>query len=344
MKVIPFIVSLLLIIAVDSVRGQEVRIGIEIKIKSQIVNEDRSILISVPEGYQTYQQTSYPVIYILDGETNFNYLSSVYHYLSREPFGILPQAILVGIPNTDRTRDLTPTAVSGGRGGSGKGSRTSPISGGNPAFMNFVSKELFPFIEKTYRSNGYKVLVGHSFGGLAAINNLLTAPLFNAYIANDPSLWWDNELLIRKTDSTQRDFKDIRLFLAQANNARLRNVTDDEHEIAIAKFRTVLEKEQLKNLRWKYVFYEEDDHGTVPLPGNNDGLRFIFESYRWNFRDALKDPAAIRRHFDKVSAALNYPFRPTQSLFHKIIAIARERSNDAVVKQLQELQQTYYPL
>lgn len=96
------------------------RIGIETKIKSQIVNEDRSILISVTEGYQTYQETNYPVVYILDGETNFNYLSSVYHYLSREPFGILPQAILVGIPNTDRTRDLTPTAVSGGRGALGK--------------------------------------------------------------------------------------------------------------------------------------------------------------------------------------------------------------------------------
>ena len=91
-------------------KGQEVRIGTEAKIRSAIVNEERSILISGPEGYQTYQQTTYPVIYILDGETNFNYLS-VYHFLSREPFGILPQAILVGITNTHRTRDLTPTAV-----------------------------------------------------------------------------------------------------------------------------------------------------------------------------------------------------------------------------------------
>lgn len=212
MKVIPFIVSLLLTIVVDVVRGQEVRIGIETKIKSQIVNEDRTILISVPEGYQTYQQTSYPVIYILDGETNFNYLASVYHYLSREPFGILPQAILVGILNTDRTRDLTPTAVSVAGGLSGKKSKTSSTSGGNPAFMNFVSKELFPFIEKAYRSNGYKVLVGHSFGGLAAINNLLTAPLCNAYIANYPSLWWDNELLIRKRPTVRNGTLKISAF------------------------------------------------------------------------------------------------------------------------------------
>ncbi|OOG17999.1 alpha/beta hydrolase [Sphingobacterium sp. CZ-UAM] len=343
MKFNPFIVCLLLLLSIGPVAGQQVTIGVEASIRSQIVNEDRSILISVPEGYQTYSKTSYPVIYILDGETNFKYLASLYHYLSREPSGILPPAILVGIANTDRTRDLTPTAVSGPKALSGKRTRGFERSGGNAAFMDFIGKELFPYIEKNYRSNGYKVLVGHSFGGLTAINNLLTNPLFNAYIANDPSLWWDNELLIKKGEASGRDFKDIRLFLAQANNARLRNVSDDEHEIAIAKFRTLLENEQLKNLQWKYAFYEEDDHGTVPLPGNNDGLRFIFGAYRWNFRDALKDPAAIRQHFDRVSAELGYEFRPTQLFFQKMLTIANERSSMLIVDQLKAIQQHYYP-
>ncbi|MFU1855689.1 alpha/beta hydrolase [Sphingobacterium sp. NGMCC 1.201703] len=343
MKFNSFIVCLLLLLPLGRVAGQQVTIGVETSIRSHIVNEDRPILISVPEGYQTYSATRYPVIYILDGETNFKYLASLYHYLSREPSGILPPAILVGIANTDRTRDLTPTAVSGSNAHSGKRARGFERSGGNPAFMDFIGKELFPFIEKTYRSNGYKVLVGHSFGGLTAINNLVTNPLFNAYIANDPSLWWDNELLIKKSEATQQDFKGIRLFLAQANNARLRNVSVDEHEIAIAKFKTLLEKEKLKNLLWKYAFYEEDDHGTVPLPGNNDGLRFIFGSYRWNFRDALKDPAVIRQHFDRVSAELGHEFRPTQLFFQKMMSIANERSSTLIVDQLKAIQQHYYP-
>lgn len=335
--------ALLGVLLLSPVKGQDITIGIKTKLRSEILNEDRTLLISVPESYENSPKTNYPVIYILDGETNFNYLSSVCHYLSREPFGSLPAAILVGITNTDRTRDLTPTATAKEKAFSGKRQAGFKGSGGNAAFMDFISKELFRFMEKNYRSNGFKVLIGHSFGGLAAINNLLEAPLFNAYIANDPSLWWDSELLIRKSENTQQDFKGIRLFLAQANNARVRNVKDDEHEIAIAKFKTLLEQGRLANLQWKYAFYEEDDHGTVPLPGNKDGLRFIFAPYRWNVRNALKDPGTIRQHFDQLSADMGYKFRPTQLFFKKLIEITTERSTPPIVEQIKAIQQHYYP-
>lgn len=85
-------------------------------------------------------------------------------------------------------------------------------SGGNAAFMEFIKGNCFHLLKKNYRTNGYKVFVGHSFGGLTAINNLLTEPLFNAYIANDPSLWWDNELMVRKAEASVRDFKNIKFF------------------------------------------------------------------------------------------------------------------------------------
>ncbi|WP_309362796.1 alpha/beta hydrolase-fold protein [Sphingobacterium sp.] len=343
MKIIPYMMALLGVLLLSPVTGQEIAIGVKTPLQSDILKEERNLLISVPEGYEDGQKTSYPVIYILDGETNFNYLSSMYHYLSREPFGILPQAILVGITNTDRTRDLTPTATAKEKAFSGKRQAGFKGSGGNAAFMDFISKELFPFIEKNYRSNGFKVLIGHSFGGLAAINNLLEAPLFNAYIANDPSLWWDSELLIRKSENTQQDFKGIRLFLAQANNARVRNVKDDEHEIAIGKFKTLLEQGRLANLQWKYAFYEEDDHGTVPLPGNNDGLRFIFAPYRWNVRNALKDPETIRQHFDQLSADMGYKFQPTELFFKKLMEIAAERSTPQILEQIKAIEQHYYP-
>lgn len=98
-----------------------------------------------------------------------------------------------------------------------------------------------------------------------------------------------------------------------------------------------------KNLQWKYGFYEKDDHGTVPLPGNNDGLRFIFKSYKWNFRDALKNPALISEHYRKVSEEMGYTFKPTETFFRKIIDIAKERATPAVVKEFEALQKQYYP-
>lgn len=327
----------------QSIQTENISIGVKIPLKSEFLHEERSVWVSLPEGYEQYTKTAYPVIYVLDAENNFNYLTSVYHYLSKEPFGILPQAILVAIANTNRTRDLTPTKSSKEMNFSGKKQNMFAESGGNTAFMKFIKNELFPLIEKKYRSNGYKVLVGHSFGGLAAINNLLLEPFFNAYIANDPSLWWDHELMVKKAESSTTDFRNIKFFLAQANNAEARNGKDDEHEIAIGKFKNLLEQQKLKNLEWKYGFYQNDDHGTVPLPGNNDGLRFIFKSYKWNFRGALKNPALIGQHYQEFSKDLNHTFKPTELFFKKIIDVAKERSTSETVKELELLQRQYYP-
>lgn len=332
-----------LIINAQTAQSETISIGTKIPMKSEFLHEERSVWVSLPEGYDQYTQTAYPVIYVLDAENNFNYLSSVYHYLSKEPFGVLPQAILVAIANTNRTRDLTPSKASKDMNFAGKKQTMFTESGGNETFMKFITNELYPYMEKNYRSNDYKVLVGHSFGGLTAVNNLLSEPFFNAYIANDPSLWWDNELMVRKAEKTTADFKNIKLFLAQANNAEARNVKDDEHEIAIGKFKALLEKQQLKNLQWNYGFYQNDDHGTVPLPGNNDGLRFIFKSNKWNFRESLKNPALISQHYQGISKDLNHPFKPTELFFKKIINIAKERGTPDAVKELEKLQKQYYP-
>ncbi|REC47333.1 alpha/beta hydrolase [Chryseobacterium pennipullorum] len=327
----------------QTVQQENISIGIKIPLKSELLNEERSIWVSLPEGYEQYKKTRYPVIYVLDAENNFNYLSSVYHYLSKEPFGVLPQAILVAIANTDRTRDLTPTKSSKEMTFAGQKKTMFAESGGNVRFMKFIKNELFPFIEEKYRSNGYKVLVGHSFGGLAAVNNLLSEPFFNAYIANDPSLWWDQELMVKKAENSTSDFKNIKFYLAQANNAEARNVKEDEHEIAIGKFKNLLEQQKLKNLQWKYGFYQNDDHGTVPLPGNNDGLRFIFKSSKWNFREALKNPDLIVTHYQDLSRDLNHPFKPTELFFRKTIDIAKERGTPEAVTALEKLQKKYYP-
>ncbi len=338
-----FFVTGVLQLNAQTAQPENISIGVKIPLKSELLHEERSVRVSLPEGYDQYTKTTYPVIYVLDAENNFNYLSSVYHYLSKEPFGVLPQAILVAIANTNRTRDLTPTKASKEMNFAGKKQTMFEESGGNAVFMKFIKDELYPFVEKKYRSNGYKVLVGHSFGGLTAVNNLLSEPFFNAYIANDPSLWWDKELMIKKAESTTADFKNIKFFLAQANNAEARNVKDDEHEIAIGKFKTLLEQQKLKNLQWKYGFYQNDDHGTVPLPGNNDGLRFIFKSNKWNFREALKNPALITRHYEALSKDLSHSFKPTELFFKKIIDIAKERGTPDSVKELEKLQKQYYP-
>ena len=99
--------------------------------------------------------------------------------------------IIVAIPNTNRVRDLIPTHST--KGNDGKDYDFYQASGGTDNFLKFITNELAPKIESTYRTFPYRILIGQSFGGLTVLHALCTIPqAFNAYVAIDPSLWWDN--------------------------------------------------------------------------------------------------------------------------------------------------------
>ena len=95
-----------------------------------------------------------------------------------------PDIIVVGIPNTDRSIDLTPTHV--------VDAPDDSTSGGGENFISFIEKELMPFIDNKYPTEPYKILAGHSSGGLEVMQAFAHhTNLFNSYIAIDPSIWWD---------------------------------------------------------------------------------------------------------------------------------------------------------
>ncbi|TFH66787.1 MAG: alpha/beta hydrolase [Gemmatimonadales bacterium] len=100
--------------------------------------------------------------------------------------------IVVAIPNTgDRTRDLTPASETE-HAGTG-----FPTAGGADRFLGFLADELIPHIDSTYRTETFRVLVGHSIGGLFATHALLTRPdLFRGYVAISPILWWNRKSLV----------------------------------------------------------------------------------------------------------------------------------------------------
>ena len=80
-------------------------IGETITLKSDILNEDRQILISKPAGYDQ-SSMKYPVMYLLDGNAHFHHTTGIIQFLWS--IGNMPQMIVVAIPNIQRTRDLTP--------------------------------------------------------------------------------------------------------------------------------------------------------------------------------------------------------------------------------------------
>lgn len=183
---------------------------------STILKENRPLWIYSPHVDTTWLvKPAYPVLYVLDGDFHFATL-----YTMIQQLGVingntaLPQMIIVGIPNTNRnrTRDLTPTADT-----------TDNSSGGGEPFTAFLEKELVPYINKKYPVAPYSIIIGHSLGGLLVTNTLLKHQhIFNAYVAIEPSMSWNNRQLLLAADSLlqQGSFKGKRFFLALSHTMK----------------------------------------------------------------------------------------------------------------------------
>ncbi|MBA6232966.1 MULTISPECIES: alpha/beta hydrolase-fold protein [unclassified Colwellia] len=77
--------------------------------------------------------------------------------------------------------------------------------------MNFIKKELIPFVDKNYRTNSYRTFVGYSFTGLPVLHSLFNSPeTFYSYLAIDFSAWWDEQVIL----------KNAKIFFENYNGAR----------------------------------------------------------------------------------------------------------------------------
>lgn len=291
-------------------------IGQKYSLPSALLGEPRDYWVYLPPGYNdtTYAPARYPVVYLLDGDANFHSFTGIQEILAQGPYASIPQMIVVGILNTDRTRDLTPSPA-GRKAYYDPKATLYANSGGNDRFIAFLQKELRPRIDSAYRTSGYNILQGHSFGGLTAVNLLLHhTQLFNAYVIIDPSLWWDQQLMLRQADSIlpRKDFTGTSIYVAMAHKEVVPQDTTTDHPMAIRAFSGQLQRLRPRGLRWQFRYYGDDDHGTVPLPAAFDGLKFIFSGHQVHVKQAVQDPSLITHHYAALSAKLGFSFKPTE--------------------------------
>jgi predicted alpha/beta superfamily hydrolase len=314
----------------ENINAEQIVIGQMDSLHSEILDEMRNIWVYVPNE-QTgalYGMISYPVLYLLDGPGHFHAVTGMLKSLADN--GLVPRMVVVGIPNTDRTRDLTPThrdIVFGD-------SAFVKTSGGGGAFLDFMEEELIPYVEAKYPVTGYRTFVGHSFGGLAAVYSLLNRPqLFSNYVAIDPSLWWDDWVMVHQADSlfANPDLLGKSLYIGVANTMddgmdinRVRSDTasSSNHIRSILSFISFVETGN-SGLNFGWEYYEDDDHGSVPLITEYDALRFLFPWYRlrglneffqeetaYNVEE-LK--TALNDHYTVVSEHFGYQVLPPES-------------------------------
>lgn len=181
-------------------------IGDQTTFKSTILNENRVLNIYLPAGYSDSTSKSYPVIYLLDGSINedFLHISGLVQYGSFPWINMLPESIVVGISNVDRRKDFTFPSKNE------RDKKEFPTAGHSDSFIYFIEKELQPFIEDQYRTASNKTIIGQSLGGLLATEILFKKPeLFDNYIIISPSLWWDNKSLLKDEPTSYSSEKAI---------------------------------------------------------------------------------------------------------------------------------------
>lgn len=265
--------------------------GQTVQIQSKILKQSRSLIISEPDGYDSGTDR-YPVLYLLDGEANFEYTAAIIHFLATNDR--IPELIVVAINSGDgtrRTHDLTPPSQAD------IDNRFSPGNGGADAFLAFISDELVPYVERNYRTRPYRILVGHSFGGLFAVHTLVTKPnLFNAYIAIDPSVEWNNGAEIKRARQFFSDVKGLPadVFITAANSFGTSSP-------GIRDLVETMEKSTAQDFRSNFQWMKDENHTSIPLPSIYSGLSWIFD--RWYLTDPLMlfdsgGLEAIQRHFE----------------------------------------------
>ncbi|KQM66095.1 hypothetical protein ASE74_09405 [Pedobacter sp. Leaf216] len=285
---------------------------------SDILKEDRKILIYTPKD-SINSEKRYPVIYVLDADNHFAQMVEYSKYLSRQDVYVIPPMIVVGITNTNRVRDLTPSKSNFDYSGKPDTTLNAPYknSGGNEFFFQFIQKELLPYVNSNYKIQPYRILAGHSFGGLTAINCLINYPdMFNAYIAVSPSFWWDQKFLLKLADKKLKAGSSLSktLFFSDGNEG---SSPESPFHKDVLKFDSLLKSRSIKGLNFEYTSYPMESHMTVPIKTYYDGLRFVY--HQWALppvSDEKINSEIIMKHYKGLSQRFGYPILPDEAYFN----------------------------
>lgn len=241
-------------------------IGEVVTLESKILSESRTLNIYLPDGYKVADTLKYPVVYVLDGSMDEDFI----HIVGLVKFFNLqmnmPKTIVVGIANIDRKRDFTFPTIDK------KLRKDFPTTGGSRKFISFLEDELQPYINAHYQTSTQKTLIGQSLGGLLATEILFKKPaMFTDYIIVSPSLWWDNETLL----------KDAKMFLSAHNNiaANVYVSVGSEGDIMEREAKSLadlLKNSSKPNLKAEFLFLSNENHATILHQSVNDTFKLMY--------------------------------------------------------------------
>jgi len=221
-------------------------------VASKAIGESRLINVYTPPGYRPSSAKKYPVLYMPDGGLDEDFPHVVNTVDSLIALGVIRPVIVVGIPNTERRRDLTgPTRFA-------TDSAIAKHVGGSFAFRRFIRDELFPVIQARYSTTDERAIVGESLAGLFIVESFLAEPsLFSHYVALDPSLWWNGGAVVDSAETKLKTFN----FAPRTLDLASSNVADIA--AGTARFAEIIRTVTPRGLAWVYFPRPDLTHGAI---------------------------------------------------------------------------------
>lgn len=252
-------------VAARATESQPLSIGETFTLDSKVMGETRRINVYLPDGYHERADAKLPVMFMPDGGLAEDFLHVAGLMQVSMANGTMRPFMLVGIENTQRRRDMTgPTEVASDR-------KIAPVVGRSATFRAFIRDELMLEIDRRYRTSGETAIIGESAAGLFIMETLVLAPdMFDAYIAIDPSLWWNDQALAKGFGAFLEANPGLkaRLFIAHSGEPSIADV--------VKTLPAMLEASAPKSLNWHYLPLTEETHATVYHPAALRAFRVLF--------------------------------------------------------------------
>lgn len=298
------------------VNPEAIILGQSASIQSAVLSVERPLLIYTPQGYDQSAE-AYPVLYLLDGQNHFLHASGVTQFLSR--VGGMPEMIVVGVGNipgpNGRGHNMTPPVTGS--------DPDRPNAGGGSDFLSFLRDELQPWVEGRYRTAPFRVLVGHSLGGLFVTQVLIEDPhAFQGYISISPSLWWDEGRYVTGATAIFEDRPDLKgaLYMTMGNEggAMLAGAWS---------LTSILETSAPESFRWKWTHMPEETHGSIPHRSLYDGLEWLFDGWgppnvnALALLEAEEGLLELDAHYSDLSERLGYEVKIPERVLDRLASL-----------------------
>ena len=279
----------------------------KIAITSAVLNETIDIYVQLPFRYESEfsQHYRYPVLYTLDAPVGLPLVSGILAPLVG--YNNAPQMIVVGISTANRNRDFTPTPDA----------NYEEQSGGADTYLRFIEQEVIPLIDANFRTEEFRILSGHSYGGLLVSHSFHKKPdLFQAHFAFSPSVFWNNGQTVSdiikfiKKNPAHRNF----LYMNIGNEGNPESDSPEGKEMlsGVQQIESAFANLNTQSLRFKVEYFPNEPHQNTPIYGVIGALRALYPQWSVPYQTALEGYESVLAHFNELSTLYGYNIEPKE--------------------------------